>query len=480
MSRLYFVISLFFLVMAGSALAQSGSAPAEPEAVVTVAPEENGNWSVEYRFDAPQSVLAFARSENDYRGATWFLESEGARFGRLADFDVIVFDEPATRVSFSIIPLTSKLAADYTPFVTFGDGGLAIYDGQFSLIPFDTAGDVEALDGDASKAGRGPLPMALRVASDKAIIINGEVHQGEVTHLIEGDGTYVYLGDGEIQPFDSFTVILDKTLPDWLQARFDSDLEAIFAGLEARWGFELEDKATVLLAYKGGKGQSFSASGGALDRLLMMEVGGTAFAEPDFDTLSYLQWFFAHEAVHLFQTAKGVQFPGNGDSWIHEGAANTMAYSLIAELLGPQDGPQFLAGVYANAFDTCVSELEKGSLETVGERDAFSTHYACGDFIALATDGFLKRRDLYGFWNTLVERAPSVGDGKVDAKLYFLTMQLLGATKAQRDMVRSLVEDELDDPRNALTQLLEKAGLAPEFNANGQLIKLDWPDYSAE
>ena len=45
---------------------------------------------------------------------------------------------------------------------------------------------------------------------------------------------------------------------------------------------------------------------------------------------------------------------------------------------------------------------------------------------------------------------------------------------------RPFVEDELDDPKQALTELLEKAGLNPQFDLKGKLVSLDWPDYSAE
>ena len=68
-------------------------------------------------------------------------------------------------------------------------------------------------------------------------------------------------------------------------------------------------------------------------------------------------------------------------------------------------------------------------------------------------------------------------DEKVDEDTYFSTMQILGATKAQRNAVRALVEGRPDNARKTLTNLLEKAGLEPEFSAGGQLIALKWPDY---
>ncbi|RIJ32456.1 hypothetical protein [Henriciella mobilis] len=471
------LIIVFIVLFSFGGLAAQAQLPDGADAEVRLSPEESGNWRVEYTFAEPQSVLALVRSTGDYRELTWSVTSDNARFGRVAGIDVIALDEPARTVSFSIIPLTSTLVGEYTPFVTFADGSVAVHDGQFSVAPLDSLEAVEALEGDTSNIGVPALSMDVVLSSDTPIIVDGEVHQGKVRHRVDGDGTYIYLGNSEIEEFDSFTAVIDKRLPAWLRDRFDSDLEAIFSAYEQLWGFDLEHKATVMLAYKGATADGFSVTGGALDQLLMMEMGGTALNAPDDDVLSYVHWFFAHEAAHLFQIDRGVGFASGAQSWIHEGAANTMAYSLIASMMEQDGAKRFLAGVYGRAFDECVTTLEAGPLATAAEREAFSAHYSCGDFIALATDGFLKQRNLYGFWNRLVSMAKGEPDEKVDEDTYFSTMQILGATKAQRNAVRALVEGRPDNARKTLTNLLEKAGLEPEFSAGGQLIALKWPDY---
>lgn len=455
------------------------SASAETSgAAVKVGPLKTGDWEVAYTFDEPQSVLAFARSDNDYRSATWTLETEDAQFGRVNDVDVIVFDEPSKSVTFSIIPLTSTLQADYTPFIPFGDGGLAVFEGQFSLVPFASLEDVEALEDGLEGSDTAPLDLTVSLSSDQPIIVDGETFSGSVDHKVSGDGTYIYLGDSQAESFESFTAVLDKTLPEWLETRFADDLEDIFSRLEALWGFSLTDKATIILANRGLTAEGMSNTGGALDGLIMMEVSGKALLKPDANTLNYLQWFFAHEAVHLFQTANGATMASSKDAWIHEGAANTMAYSLIASKM---DNPEpFLKAVYSNAFNTCATSLSKGSLETAAGRDDTNANYACGDLIALATDGYLKRRNLYEFWQRLVTNAASMDDKAITKPLYFTTMQLLGATGADRKRIRSIVEDKQDNPRKALTELLETAGLDPEFDGKGNLVKMNWPVYAAE
>ena len=150
---------------------------------------------------------------------------------------------------------------------------------------------VEALEGDTSNIGVPALSMDVVLSSDTPIIVDGEVHQGKVRHRVDGDGTYIYLGNSEIEEFDSFTAVIDKRLPAWLRDRFDSDLDAIFSAYEQLWGFELEHKATVMLAYKGATADGFSVTGGALDQLLMMEL------QPP------------HLAILLFATAAAAAVP---------------------------------------------------------------------------------------------------------------------------------------------------------------------------
>ena len=145
-----------------------------------------------------------------------------------------------------------------------------------------------------------------------------------------------------------------------------------------------------------------------------------------------------------------------------------------------QEPGDFLSSVYERAFEDCVTTLEGGSLETAVERGAMSGSYACGDFIALATDSYLPRRNLFGFWDALSDWASRTPDKTVDSQVYFTTLQLLGTAPAQRERVRAIVEDQLDRPRNTLRALLEDAGLKPQFTANGRLSRLDWPDYSEE
>lgn len=471
---------LFVLILAclpPAAQAQDAATQEPAAGTVTLGPDASGNWTVSYSFTDPQKVLAFLHSEGGYRDATWDVTSDNARFGRVNGLDVIVFDEPSTSIAFSIIPLTGQLPDDYTPFVTFSDGGIAVYDGQFKLVPFSSLGAVQGLDGDIRAASSSVLPLNLTLKSDKPIIMNADRGRGSLTHRIEGSGSYIYTGPGEMEMRDGFRLLKDSQLPSWIGSDFAGDIEGFLTSLEQLWGYELSEPFSVLLAYKGAAAQGLTLNGNALDDQLLLELGGRGFTQPNSEALAYLHWYTIREIVQLFQTGRGVSLGGPEAAWIHDGAANSIAYQLIAADMPSAD--QFLSSVYANAFEDCVQTLEGGTLETAVARGAVTGPYACGDFIALATDSFLKRRNLFGFWSALNDWASRSPSNLIDKKVYFTTLQLLGATPAQRERIRAIVEDELSQPRKALTDLLESAGLEPKF-ASGRLVSLKWPDYSAE
>lgn len=466
----------FCLLIAPSNAQSKPSAGGATEASVTVGPRDDGNWFVRYSFDAPQPVYALAHSLTGYRSATWSPETEGVHLGRLDGIDVIVMDEPVDEIEFSIIPLTGQLPNDPTPFVTFSGGGIAVHDAQFELIGLKDLESVEALDGDLSSLASSALPMTLTVKADGPVLTSAVVSEDTLSARVQDQ--YVYIGEGEYAAHDGFSFLADPNLPEWLSSGLPSAIEGFLDTLESRWGAELERDISVIVAYKGAQARGLSLEGSKLDRQIMLELGGQGFSNRNSDALAYLHWYTIRELVGLFQTRNGVVLGGPKAAWIHDGFANSIAYQLIASEMDAPDG--FLSSVYQNAFEDCATTLEGGPLETALERGASSGPYACGDFIALATDGYLKQRSLFGFWDGLSDWAARSSDHVIDKQVYFTALQLMGATPGQRERIRAIVEDELSEPRRALRDLLQDAGLQPQFTANGQFRSMDWPDYAGE
>lgn len=469
--------ALLFGCISLPAAAQGDAGERPAAASVMVGPDPSGNWTVSYDFENPQTVLAFSHSSSGYRDATWSVVGGDAQFGRVNGIDVIVFDKPSRNIDFSIIPLTGQLQDDETPFVTFSDGGIAIYDAQFELVPFNALSAVEQLEEGIGAAASSALPLDITVSSDQPFLNKGKRTRGSLTQRVNGTtGNYIYTGPATAKSFQGFSLVLDPGLPHWIASEIGTDIEGFLRSLEDLWGYELAEPFTVMIAYKGPQGQGLSLHGNALDGQLLLELGGQGFTEPNNEALAYLHWYTIREIVQLFQTGRGVVLGGPEAAWIHDGAANSIAYQLIASDM--QSSDQFLSSVYSNVFEDCVKTLEGGTLESARARGTVTGPYACGDLIALSTDSYLRRRDLFGFWSALSDWASRSPSKVIDKKVYFTTLQLLGATPAQREKIRTIVEDKLDEPRKALTELLESAGLNPQFSG-GRLVSLDWPDYDA-
>ncbi|RIJ23595.1 hypothetical protein D1224_04845 [Henriciella barbarensis] len=466
----------FCMLLAPSNAQSRPSEGGATEAIVTVGPRDDGNWFVRYSFDAPQPVYALAHSRTGYRSATWSSQTKGVRLGRLNGIDVIVMDEPVEEIEFSIIPLTGQLPNDPTPFVTFAGGGIAVHDAQFELIGFQDIDSVEALDGDLSAVESATLPMRLTVEADGPMLTSAQMSEGSLSVCVQDQ--YVYIGEGDFEAHEGFSLLADPYLPEWLSSNVPDAVEEFLGTLESRWGEGLGEQVSIIVAYKGAQAAGLALEGSRFDSQIMLELGGQGFANRNSDALAYLHWYTIRELAGLFQTRNGVVLGGPEAAWIHDGIANSIAYQLIAANM---DAPEnFLSSVYQNAFEDCIQTLESGPLETALERGATTGPYACGDFIALAADGYLKQRNLFDFWDGLSDWAARSSDHVIDKQVYFTALQLMGATPGQRERIRAIVEDELSQPRRALSELLQDAGLEPQFTANGQFRSMEWPDYSGE
>ena len=96
-------------------------------------PSTEGNWRVLYTLSEPVGSLVFARGNGDYRSASWSLDDEAFVLERLGSTDRIRRrdDGAFSHVAASLSPFSEKLAKDYTPFLRFSDGGMAVFTGQF-------------------------------------------------------------------------------------------------------------------------------------------------------------------------------------------------------------------------------------------------------------------------------------------------------------------------------------------------------------
>lgn len=443
------------------------------QVLATVSARSEGRWRVKYIFDRPHTALFFSRSSGDYRRSTWKPVTRGVSLERLDGFDAVLMKTPMIAIEFLFTPYTQTVPKDYTPFIPFSDGGLALYTGQFELLPETDRAAIAAMHGDIDR-WQGEQPMfAVRVLSDQPMVHNGELRKREAVHVSRGDGTYIYIGEASLLQGADLTGVIDPGLPAWLRQRVKPELSAIFDANRALWGEGLGQKATVLFAFRGFEGEGMSNKGGAVNSLLALESSGEDLRTFHADILIFFRWFFAHEVVHLFQNRHGASIDSRSAAWMTEGAANAMAISVLREIGVTDD--EFVLGQYGEAIDKCSEYLGDGPLIEAAQRGQFDAFYTCGDLIAQMTDAALADDDLFSFWNALLARGAEADQHLYSTADYFDVLRERGAKGSVIELLRSLVYEQQADPEKTLLRAMHTTGLAPRFDDDGKLVEIFLP-----
>lgn len=425
-----------------------------------------GDWSLKIEKKSGGEFYAFSRSENDYRSESWQVVS-GADFSRKHGFDTLKLNANQAQLTFT--PYVKSLPGTYTPFINFSDGGTAVFAGQFDLFALEDDAGLKALGGDVYNNEGELFAAPLTLKSARPILYGGQSYDGEVTLSLDGKSSYAYIGDTDITQGKDFSGVIDPGLPDWISQRFDEDLSLVFNALAERWGFDLPQKGTILLAFEGYEDEGVSLTGGALPgNMIVMQLSGERLREENPRVTSYLKWFFIHEAVHLFQKKTDKSYAHNRYSWISEGGANTMTSMIMAENDLALEG--YLLRIYGDSFEFCAQALEGKTLEAAIDAGP-EGNYDCGDLIGRITDAALPRHDYFEFWNSFLA---GLDENFTDAD-YFAAMRKLGADEDIVSRLEALTSDPVIDAEATLKSLMNDVGIDATF-ADGAMRAIAFPN----
>ena len=471
MTKIAFGLVGWAVGLGAPAIAGNPQDAPEPAAEVSISVTEtaDGSWEVAYRFAEQQTALVLSQAPVTYR--EWTPLSEGVAMWRIGGMEGFAFREPASEARFRIKPFSGDLPAAYTPFLAFSDGSYGVLSGQFRVKPIASLADAVAF---AKSAEEWPEPvMTSRISLTSARPVGSKQGGVHTEFLSDGDGTIVYVGSLAPVEGDSFRGYIDPGLPAWLTGGFDADLATIFSMLAKGWGHGLKDKARVFMVFGGYQSKGLDLKGGAIDDLLTLQMSGADLADPTPEIRTYVRWFLAHEAAHIFQRELGndaVLFSDNGGhAWVHEGSANAFAYRIGADLADNPDA--YLAEVYASEYKDCVAHLEQAPLVEARDRGNFRAYYACGDLIALATDAMLPEHDLYDFWNALQTASTQTVDTD-RAALYFQVLEKLGAPADKVERLRAFVWQKPGDASGFVQTMMASVGLPIALNDEGAFTSI--------
>ncbi|MEI6419363.1 MAG: hypothetical protein WCO82_09865 [Sphingomonadales bacterium] len=358
--------------------------------------------SADYRVRRPTTALHFPQELGGYRAEVWqtadgafkwTTEGQGERVERK---DGLPFD----RVTFTIPVDYRALPKSYAPFSPFSEGSTLVHSGQFHACL-------------AAPCAQ-PAPLPITVVAESAVIgVDGGRMRGRASFISRDDGTSIFIGNLAPVDADGFVAIIDPGLPNALQQRLGRSLPqamAYFAAIYGRLSFTPE--LYVSIDDTPEKNGRISSQGGTLPHQIFMHFDGAgARTRLASDKGLWLDWFFAHEAAHLFQQDKAGKLVGDDvAAWIHEGGADAMA--ALAMLRRGPEARAYVLDRDVEAEAACAKGLAKSPLSKATAEGNFDLHYQCGLVIWLAIDQELRRNGHDGLHDLNAALLAAVRKGK--------------------------------------------------------------------
>ncbi|MCB9954672.1 MAG: hypothetical protein H6848_02115 [Caulobacterales bacterium] len=431
----------------------STSASAQP--AIALSPDGPDAWRATYTLSSPAPSLRFARNPDDSRNSRWRVE-DGYEIVHVDGADYLKRADGAEFTSAYIIAPAryAVLPKDYAPFSPYTDGGLLIFSGQFQAC----AGPDECPD-DAT------WPLTVTPPKDAHIIVEGAAHERSVTFTESGDGTNIYVGEGEPIASSHFIAVVDASLPAEVNDALHSLLPPLMDYFTERLG-PLSERPMLFASLdpNAPKESGYSSQGGTLPNQIFIHLYGEQWALNASEKLAgFLPWFFAHEVGHLFQHARSNYAEYEMDqSWIHEGGADAFAALTIARFGGAEES--YVTERILRAERDCadgLKALDGKPLNASSETGAFDNYYSCGLLMHLAIDAEVKKtsggeRDLLDVWNTFLSRV-SAG-AAWDQDVFLAIAREAGAPKAA-DFASALASETQEDPAGFIRAAMIEAGL---------------------
>lgn len=435
---------------------------------VKLTPSTSAAWRAEYAISPPVRSLVFARGRGDYRIDSWSMGDDNFVIERLGNTDRIRRRDNAPFSAFAaqLEPYTLKPLGDYTPFLKFSDGSMAVFTGQFVAgIPRSENAE-DFLDGVNNDNASGPIDPTITIVPGDfgRMIVNANVFE-EAVELELTEGEYVYLGQAQAIETPMLTAVTDEAAPAWLRDHLYRTLADTYEYYGYRLGPLPGGKPFLLTVFQPLPGGRVSFAGGVLGSQLVVDLGLGDEVPDTPESREFMARFFAHESAHLWHRGGGVPAAGPG-SWVHEGSADALAWFALSKL--DVHSPDTVLRLFQEAANNCARYLDSGSLQEAGRRNALEAYYSCGAVIALATDGLMRARgrDLFDFWRQLLNS----GTGEEDEfRVDYYYLQVGRLQPGFDALLQAFVEEAHEDTAAAIAELLVAGGVTATAG-NGDIV----------
>lgn len=337
--------------------------------------------TAEYLLRESTNALHFPQELGGYRSEVWRPVDPAFRWVVEGGREHVerIDGQPFRRIAFVIAIDYRALPKSYAPFSPFSEGSALVHSGQFHAC---VAAPCEQ-----------PLPLPIRIKATGATIgVEGRRTVAREQFVSREEGTNIFVGTlGPVESND-FIAIIDPGLPVAVQEHLDRSLPAAIQDFAAIYGpLSFKPELYVSIDDEPEKAGRISTQGGTLPKQIFMHFDGeNAKERVGAGNALWLDWFFAHEAAHLFQQDKSGKLIGDDRAaWMHEGAADAMA-ALAMVRRGSAERAYVLNRV-REAEKACAAGLAATPLNRASDEGKFDLHYQCGLMIWLALEHDFRR-----------------------------------------------------------------------------------------
>ncbi|KQS55648.1 hypothetical protein ASG17_06155 [Brevundimonas sp. Leaf363] len=466
-----------FAVLSLVATSACAAAPMAPPAqiagkprVETVVTRDGDLWTVDYAFDRDVPAWAFFQSallretRQPWRPAWWSVQTPGVVLDRQGDRDVLhtLDGSPVPRtVRIVMRPQPGDLEAEYDPALIFTDGAVALYSGQFDVIPMPSVAAARALPVDLNGVDvpGGPSVVTWR---DRAgpVLFKG---QRVAAPTAEDAKTYVLFGEAAVKGGRGVTTVIDPGLPHWLGDELAQFTPRVMDFYAQRVGPHGGDQPTLMVSWTGPTQHLSSMGGSVLPGLISMNFEGEGVLGPDKAALDRAHWFIGHESAHFWMGSNGLEYEFARDAWITEGGADLMAVRAIAAIDPTYDARAELQ----TEVDDCVRLAAGQPVATAYQRGDHRAYYACGAVWGLVIEAAQRARMGGDYFDVVrgFKDGPVGADGKLTRDEWLTQLTRLSGDPTLAIDIARMLDDGVANPSAVLARLFERSGVAYRLDA---------------
>lgn len=447
------------------------AAPPDISAYVEVT-RDGDAWTA--RFDLGRDVPAWifvhsAPTIADRRGwreGNWRVLTPGVVLERRGSYDLFRAADGGVMprsVQIAFEPSPGDLQADYDPALVFTDGSVALYSGQFDLLPVSDVERIATLPRDLN--GQGFTDVSTRVTWRDAagpVLFRGE--RRDAPEAVDAE-TYVVFGDAGMIESDRLVTLVDPGLPAWVGRELGGFSPRVADYYASRLGPGQSERPTIMVSWRGPTPGMTSMGGSVLPGLIVMSFEGVGVVEPSDQVLTRARWFIGHESAH-FWLGQVVRYQFSRDAWITEGGADLMAVRALKAL-----DPRFDDRAELQAeVDECIGFAAGRPLATAEERGEHKAYYGCGAVFAMVAEASLKGGDWFDFLRPLLDANRE--DGVLTRDEWLDALDAASGDPALRAGIERMLDEGVADPSAAIADLFRRSGVRFQRGEGGRITLL--------